>query len=266
MLFFLIVSAALTSFHPTPSAPMNWAGTWSTNLGELTLQQNKSEVTGYSSTRGTIKATYHSLTGILSGTFVKDKTTGTFSVKSSGTNAFTGTWQYTTDTKPRGEWKGIRKAPVTTNTTTTTTTTSSSTGTISTREKNGVSWTGTWTTNILGKVILAEDMSTQTVKGRFLITKSDFIREGTIEATTNHGNYANTRKWISGVMKEGGAVIGRFVLVLNFHNGDNLDQFSGQCYYNHELTSVTPIENMPMNTRGSRTSTAIPDLSVTMIK
>ncbi|MBC6491361.1 hypothetical protein ACFSQD_13625 [Flavihumibacter stibioxidans] len=263
ILFFTVIcfSFLFSGFKPTAMAPMNWAGTWTTNMGDLTLTQNKNTVTGYSATRGNIMATYNATTNILSGSFVKDKLTGTFSIRATGSNVFAGTWKMNSDTKPRGEWKGTRKQTATVSTLPTTSAGSS----ISTREKNSVSWTGTWNTNTLGKLILVEDMTTKKVKGRYLYTRGDLIREGTIEGTTNYGNYANSRKWLSGTIREGSET-GKFLLVLNFHNGDNLDQFSGQSYFLTELKPATPFEYMPVNMRATRASTAIPNLNSPMIR
>ena len=262
LLFCTIIcfSFLLSGYKPTAMAPMDWTGTWSTNMGDLTLKQNNQIVTGFSATRGNVTASYNAATSMLSGSFLKGSISGTFSIKASGSNVFTGTWKMTGDTKPRGEWKGTRKQTATVSTLPATSAGSS----ISTREKNSVSWTGTWNTNVLGKLILVEDMVSKKVKGRYLYTRGDLIRQGTIEGSTNYGNYANSRKWLSGTIKEG-SQSGKFLLVLNFHNGDNLDQFSGQSYFSAEIKPATPFEYMPVNMRATRTSTAIPDLNSPMI-
>lgn len=254
-------SFLLFGYKPTEMAPMNWTGTWSTNMGDLTLTQNKNIVTGFSATKGNVTASYNASTSVLSGSFIKGSVSGTFSIKASGSNVFTGTWKMKGDTKPRGEWKGTRKQTATVSTLPTTSAGSS----ISTREKNNVSWTGTWNTNILGKLILVENMVTKKVTGKYLYTRGDLIRQGTIEGTTNYGNYASSRKWLSGTIKEGNQT-GKFLLVLNFHNGDNLDQFSGQSYFSTQIKPATPFEYMPVNMRATRTSTAIPDLNSPMIR
>lgn len=257
LLFFCLLT--ISAFKPAvPSHPnaIDWNGSWSTNLGDMTLKQVKNDITGTSEIRGTITGKYNPVTGIVTGSWEKGRTKGSFSWKVNGTGAFTGTWQLSSDTKSRGEWNGtkIRTASAITS------------ANISTREKNGVSWTGTWSSDLLGKVIFVEDLSSKKVNGKFLFMRGDYIRTGELEGTTEYGNYANTRKWFYGTIREGGVVTGKILLVINFHNGDSLDQFSGQCYTNTQLTSTTPFLYMPLNMRGSRSSTAIPDLSAPLLR
>lgn len=91
-----------------PSLPLRtaiWAGTWNTTYGILQLDQVGEQVTGLYSDKGTIRATFDSKTGRLTGTFTNKENKGflEFNLRQS---RFSGKWGWSSGMTEKVPWTG----------------------------------------------------------------------------------------------------------------------------------------------------------------
>ncbi|HIL56472.1 MAG TPA: hypothetical protein EYG39_01020, partial [Rhodothermales bacterium] len=106
VLLFLLVSSAAALATP-PLAQSGWEGTWSTTHGELRIVSIGAFVVGDYADRGTLVGQLSGRT--LTGTFTNGGRAGTFTFRSDGTGAFSGSWGWAGEAES-GSWNGTRTA------------------------------------------------------------------------------------------------------------------------------------------------------------